>query len=303
MLKGFIYTLIAVFLLLGFLYMFVIDVNTDNIISSSNIKNIEKKQHIHDYLITDDFNIRNFTKKITSSCLNDDKACQVLKIYKYIKSSYVIDNSSTINTPNPYNAFHNRQGSPVDISLLFSSVLLHSGISTYIKIDKNNNRIYNYACGIKTTDMYNAVINDLRSEPIVVKNHTLKKGQVWAFDLSRNNNKNLIVDIEFYSAYPFDIILFPNREEMNAHLKGQYGRYDKSCAAFSVQELKLTCQAPLTSIIMFKSLEDKNKFKCNIYKGGILPGDIKSEKSRKGSNCIQIDIVNNKGFLYPGIIY
>lgn len=303
MLKGFTYAIIGLLVIAGFLYMFVIDVNTDSIISSSYNNKKEKKYHINDYLITDDFNIRNFIHKITSSCLADDKACQSIAIYKYVKSSYIIDNKTNSNTPNPYNAFHNRQGSYLDISLLYSSFLLHSGISTYIKVDEKKKKIYNYACGISNKEMYNGIISDIRSTPIVEKTHTLKKGQIWAFDLSRNGKDNLIIDVEFYSASPFDVVLFPDKTEMNAHIKGQYGRYNQECALFGVQDAKLTCHAPVTGIFMFKSLENNNKFKCNIYKGGLLFGDIKSEKSKKGSNCIKIDILNNGNFQYPGIIY
>ena len=68
--------------------------------------------------------------------------------------------------------------------------------------------------------MYNTIKTDLHSKPLAYKDIMLRNGQVWAFDLSREANDNLIIDIEFFSKYPVDIVLFPNRHEMNAHLKG-----------------------------------------------------------------------------------
>ena len=303
MLKGGIYITIAVFLFIGFLYMFVIEIDTSDLITNTQIKNTDKIHHINDYLITNDFNLKTFTHKITSTCLNEDKACQALEIYKYVRSSFIIDNiTDDISAPNPLNAFKNRQGSYLDITLLYSSLLLHSGISTYIK--KDGSKYYSYACGINTFDMYNAIKADLHSKPLADKDLTLRNGQVWAFDLSRESNDNLIIDIEFFSKYPVDMVLFPNKQEMNAHLKGQYGRYNADCSLFNVTEANISCQAPQkTGIIIFKSLNDNNKFKAGIYKGGILAGDIKSEKSRQGSNCIKIDVNNSGNFSYPGIIY
>ena len=128
MLKGGIYITIAVFLFIGFLYMFVVDVDTSDLITNNQVKDTKKIHHINDYLITDDFNFKTFTHKITSSCLNEDKACQALEIYKYVRSSFIIDNvTDDISAPNPLNAFKNRQGSYLDITLLYSSLLLHSG--------------------------------------------------------------------------------------------------------------------------------------------------------------------------------
>lgn len=301
MIKAITYIVIGLFVIFGFLYMLVIDVNVDDITSSSYYSTSKKRSHINDYLIKNDFSLINFTKKITSSCLSDDKACKTLEIYKYVRSSFIIDNSTAYTSPNPYTAFNNREGTYLDMALLYSSLLLHSGISTYIK--KDNNKFYNYACGISNGDMYNALINDLHSAPLANKELTLRQNQVWVFDLSRKDNSNLIIDVEFFSAEPVDIILFPNKQEMNAHLKGQYGRYNKDCSQFNTSDAKFTCQAPLTGILVVKSHADDNKFRCKIYKGGLLSGDIKSEKSRKGNNCIQIDI-NSKGtFQYPGIIY
>ena len=300
MIKAVTYIVIGLFVIFGFLYMFVIDVSVDDITSNIYIEDKKKNNHINDYLITNDFNLKTFTQKITSSCLQEDAACKTVEIYKYIHSSFIIDNSTDYSSPNPKTAFLNRQGTYLDIALLYSSLLLHSGISTYIK--KDNNKFYNYACGIENEDMYNAVIKDIRLSPFTKKELTLKNQQVWAFDLTRNDNNNLIIDVELYSSEKVDIILFPNKQEMNAHLKGQYGRYNKDCARFNITEAKLTCQAPKTGIIMVKSHKDDNKFRCNIYRGGLLFGDIKYEKSNKGNNCIQID-VNSKGtFQYPGII-
>ena len=74
MLKGGIYITIAVFLFIGFLYMFVIDVDTSDLIANNQVNDTKKIHHINDYLITDDFNLKTFTHKITSTCLNDDKA-------------------------------------------------------------------------------------------------------------------------------------------------------------------------------------------------------------------------------------
>lgn len=303
MLKGGIYITIAVFLFICFLFMFVVDVDTSDLITNIQVKDSKKIHHINDYFITDDFNLKTFTRKITSSCLNDDKACQVLEIYKYVRSSFIIDNITyNISVPNPLNAFKNRQGTYLDITLLYSSLLLHSGISTYIK--KDGSKYYSYACGINNFDMYNAIKADLHSKPLSDKELILRNGQVWAFDLSRDGNDSLIIDIEFFSKYPVDMVLFPNKQEMNAHLKGQYGRYNTDCSLFSVTEANISCQAPQkTGIITFKSLNDDNKFKAGIYRGGILAGDIKSEKSRQGSNCIKIDINSHGDFIYPGIIY
>ncbi len=303
MLKGGIYITIAVFLFIGFLYMFIIDIDISDLIVNNQINDTKKLNHVNDYLITNDLNFKTFTRKITSSCLNDDKACQVLELYKYIRSSFIIDNTTNdLLLPNPLNAFKNRQGSYLDITLLYSSLLLHSGISTYIK--KDGNRYFSYACGINNYDMFNAIKADLHSKPLAEKELTLRKGQVWAFDLSRDGNDNLIIDIEFYSKYPVDMVLFPNKQEMNAHLKGQYGRYNTDCSLFNIAEANISCLAPQkTGIIIFKSLNDDNKFKAGIYKGGILAGDIKSEKSKKGSNCIKIDINSSGSFQYPGIVY
>lgn len=303
MLKGGIYITIAVFLFIGFLYMFVIDVDISDLITNSQFKDSKKNHHINDYLITDDFNLKTFTHKITSSCLNDDKACQILEIYKYVRSSFIIDNvTNDVSAPNPLNAFKNRQGTYLDITLLYSSLLLNSGISTYIK--KDGSKYYSYACGINNFDMYSAIKADLHSNPLTHKELTLRNGQVWAFDLSRENNDNLIIDVEFFSKYPVDMVLFPNKQEMSAHLKGHYGRNNADCSLFNVTEANISCQAPQkTGIIIFKSLSDDNKFKAVIYKGGILAGDIKSEKSRQGSNCIKIDVNSRGDFIYPGIIY
>lgn len=303
MLKGGIYITIALFLFIGFLYMFIIDIDASDLVVNNQVQDTNKIHNINDYLITNDLNLKTFTHKITSSCLNEDKACQVLELYKYIRSSFIIDNSTNdSDLPNPVNAFKNRQGSYLDITLLYSSLLLHSGISTYIK--KDGSKYYSYACGIDNYDMYNTIKTDLHSAPLADKDLTLRNGQVWAFDLSREGKDNLIIDIEFFSKYPVDMVLFPNKQEMNAHLKGQYGRYNADCSLFNVTEANISCQAPQkTGIIIFKSLSNDNKFKAAIYKGGILAGDIKSEKSKKGNNCIKID-VNSKGtFLYPGIIY
>ena len=287
MLKGGIYITIAVFLFIGFLYMFVVDVDTSDLITNNQVKNTNKIHHINDYLITNDFNLKTFTHKITSSCLNEDKACQVLEIYKYVRSSFIIDNvTDDISAPNPLNAFKNRQGSYLDITLLYSSLLLHSGISTYIK--KDGSKYYSYACGINNYDMYNTIKADLHSKPLADKDLTLRNGQVWAFDLSRESNDNLIIDIEFFSKYPVDMVLFPNKQEMNAHLRGQYGRYNADCSLFNVTEANISCQAPQkTGIIIFKSLNDNNKFKAGIYKGGILAGDIKSEKAGRAVTVLK----------------
>ena len=303
MLKGGIYITIVVFLFAGFLYMFVVDIDTSDLIINTNVKNVKNNHHINDYLITNDFNLKTFTHKITSSCLNEDKACQALEIYKYVRSSFIIEDSvEDLSAPNPLNAFKNRQGTYLDITLLYSSLLLHSGISTYIK--KDDSKYYSYACGINNIDMYNAIKADLHSNPLADKDLILKKGQVWAFDLSREDNNNLIIDIEFFSKYQVDMVIFPNKQEMNAHLKGQYGRYNADCSLFNVTEANISCQAPQkTGIVIFKSLYDNNKFKAGIYKGGILAGDIKSEKSRQGSNCIKVDIDSQGNFKYPGIIY
>lgn len=301
MIKAVTYIVIVLLVVFGFLYMFVIDVDINHITSSSYYPETSRKKHINDYIIKDDFSLVNFTKKITSSCLMEDKACKTLEIYKYVRTSFIIDNSTDYETPNPYTAFHNRQGSYLDIALLYSSLLLNSGISTYIK--KDNNKFYNYACGIDNDDMYNTIIGDLHTVPLVSKELDLRKGQVWAFDLSRNNNKNLIIDVELFSADPVDIILFPNKQEMNAHLKGLYSRHNKDCALFNTSDAKLTCHAPLTGILMVKSHSDDNRFRCRVYRGGILSGDIKSEKSKNGNNCIQIDINSQGTFQYPGIIY
>lgn len=303
MLKTGVYITTAVFLFVGFLYMFVIDIDVSGLIYDSHAGNTGKIHHINDYLIKNDLNLKTFARKIASSCLDDDKACQALEIYKYVRSSFIIDNmTEDIFVPNPLNALKNRQGSYLDITLLYSSFLLHGGISTFIK--KDNDKYFSYACGIDNTEMYNAIKSDLRSKPFAYKVLTLRKGQVWAFDLSRETNDNLIVDIEFFSKYPVDMILFPNKQEMNAHLKGQYGRYNTDCSLFNVTEADISCQAPQkTGIIMFKSMSDDNKFKTKIYQGGILPGDIKSEKSRQGNNCIKIDINSTGFFKYPGIIY
>ena len=181
-------------------------------------------------------------------------------------------------------------------------MILRFYISTYIK--KDGSKYYSYACGINNYDMYNTIKADLHSKPLADKDLTLRNGQVWAFDLSREGSDNLIIDIEFFSKYPVDMVLFPNKQEMNAHLKGHYGRYNADCSLFNVTEANISCQAPQkTGIIIFKSLNDNNKFKAGIYKGGILAGDIKSEKSRQGSNCIKIDINSSGNFSYPGIIY
>ena len=52
MLKGGIYITAAVFLFIGFLYMFVIDIDTFDFITNNQIKKAEKIHHINDYLIT-----------------------------------------------------------------------------------------------------------------------------------------------------------------------------------------------------------------------------------------------------------
>ena len=44
----------------------------------------------------------------------------------------------------------------------------------------------------------------LHSKPLAYKDIMLRNGQVWAFDLSREANDNLIIDIEFFSKYPVD---------------------------------------------------------------------------------------------------
>lgn len=303
MLKGGIYITIAVFLFFVFLYMFIIDIDVSNVTAKNQTENINRIHRVDDYLIKNDFNIKTFIRKITSSCLDDDKACQVLEIYKYVRSSFIIDNlSDNVSIPNPINAFKNRQGTYLDITVLYSSFLLHSGIPTFIK--KDGNRYFSYACGIEDIDMYNTIKADLHANPLADKELTLRKGQVWAFDLSREQNDNLIIDIEFFSKFPINMILFPNKQEMNAHLKGQYGRYNTDCSLFNVTEAKISCPAPQkTGFIVFQSLENNNKFKAGIYQGGVLAGDIKSETSRQGSNCIKIDVNSNGIFKYPGIIY
>ncbi len=299
MLKISIYIVTLLFLIIGFLYIFVIDINTADYVSN-NIK-INKSSNINDYLITNDFNLSNFTKKIILSCLQEDKACKVLEIYKYIASSFIINNTSDNSIINPMNAYKNKEGSYLDIAILYSSLLLHTGISTYIK--KDNDRLYNYACGIENVEIYNAIKKDLRNSPLSEKYVTLRKNQVWAFDLSREEKDNLIIDIEFSSTYPIDMALFPNHSEMQAHLKGQYGRYNQDCSLFNKSQGTITCLAPQqTGVIMFKSLEDNNNLQAGIYKGGILVGDIKSEKSNQGSNCIKIDVNSKGSFKYPGII-
>lgn len=40
------------------------------------------------------------------------------------------------------------------------------------------------------------------------------------------------------------MVLFPNRHEMNAHLKGQYSRYNADCSLFNVNEANISCHAP-----------------------------------------------------------
>lgn len=92
--------------------------------------------------------------------------------------------------------------------------------------------------------MYNTIKTDLHSKPLAYKDIMLRNGQVWAFDLSREANDNLIIDIEFFSKYPVDMVLFPNRHEMNAHLKGQYSRYNADCSLFNVNEANISCHAP-----------------------------------------------------------
>ena len=96
--------------------------------------------------------------------------------------------------------------------------------------------------------------------------------------------------------------LFVNRAGQKAFKRGkEYERMSVTSGASA--GLAVAFNAPLTGILVVKSHADDNKFRCKIYKGGLLSGDIKSEKSRKGNNCIQIDI-NSKGtFQYPGIIY
>lgn len=306
MLKKSIYITIAIFSFVGFFYMFIIDINVNNIKKDAQNKNIKKINNINNYLISNDINLKSFAKKITSPCSDNNtsnyKSCNVLEIYKYIRSSFIIDNTELNNDePNILQTLKDRQGNILEISLLYSSLLLHSGIATYVK--KNNDKLYNYACGIDNIDMYNTIKEDLHSKPLVNKALSLRKGQIWAYDLTREDDSNLVIDVEFFSKYPFDIILFPNKEEMNAYINNQYGRYNEDCSLFGVSEFIVSCNVPKkTGIIMFKSLEDDNKFTANIYKGGILLGDIKSEKSKQGNNCIQIDINSTVNIPYPGII-
>lgn len=296
MLKLSIYATVIIFLAAGIIFMFFVDVDSSSITAR---KDSNKNNDINSYIIKDDINIRTLADKITAECSRENKACAVLKLYEYTKNGFIITETDGA-APAPVKTFRKREGSYLDVTVLFSSFLLNSGIPAFIKRD--NDRYFSYACGITNTDMYNEIIKDIRGAPLAAKNVTLKKNQIWALDLSRNGTESMIIDVIAFSSEPVDAVLFPNKTEMNAYLKGLYGRYDKDCAVFNSSDIKFSCAAAPDSILIFKSLEDENNFRGSIYRGGFLIGDIKSETSKQGNNCIKIDIKLKGPFQYPGVI-
>lgn len=260
----------------------------------------KKKSNINDYIETNNINLKPYVKNQVSDCISDDYACITLNLYKFVKNNFIVKKEVDLKSiQDPRTTLKSREGSIVDLNILYASLLVHAGVPTYIKGDKKN--IYTYACKIEPYDMYKKIKEDLRKTPLSEKELVLKNKQVWAVDLRRNSTDSLIVDIEFFSRYPMDVIMFPNKTELNAHLKGMYGRNIDNCLIKNQIEGKLTCSAPSTGIIMFQSLEDNNKFKAGVYTSGILPGDIKFEKSNQKNKCIQVNLNLESKFMYPGL--
>lgn len=297
MLKFSLYFFIVLLLVTGLFYLFFFEVEmpyTYNENENFSHDNISK------YIVKQDINLSSFANKITEGCADNSKSCKNLKIYQYIRESYLLDNSTDENQPDPLNILRSREGTYLDLSVLYASLLMNSGIESFIR--KENDNYYVYACGIKREEMYESIVEDMRSKPLIKKELTLKNKQVWAFDFNRKNNKSMAVNIEIYSQKPVNVLLFPNRTEMKAHLSNQYSRYNKECSQFNTLDVNIPCIVSKSSILIVESLENDNKFKGLIYKSGLLAGDINMLKSVKRVDCIKSDIKSKSEYIYPGIL-
>lgn len=297
MLKLSLYFTIILLFVTSIFYLFFFEVRVPY---SNNNEEEFSHDNLNKYIVKRDINLSSFANKITEGCGTVDKGCKNLKIYKYIKESYLLDNSTNDIQPEPLNILRSREGTYLDLSVLYASLLMNSGINSFITYE--NNKYYVFACGIKREEMYEAIMEDMKNNPLIKKELTLKEKQVWAFDFSRKNNKSIPVNIEIHSQKPVNMILFPNKTEMKAHLNNQYSRYDKECSQFNAVDINVPCIVSTSSILIVESLEKDNKFKGLIYKGGLLAGDISMKKGSKTADCIKSDLKSNSEYTYPGIL-
>lgn len=297
MLKFSLYFVIVLLLVTGMFYLFFFEVkipytyHEDENISYDNLSK---------FIVKQDVNLSSFANKITESCESGSKSCKNLKIYKYIRESYLLDNSTNDSHPEPLNILRSREGTYLDLSVLYASLLVNSGINSFITYE--NDKYYVFACGIKREEMYEAIMEDMKSKPLIKKELTLKNKQVWAFDFNRKNDKSIAVNIEIYSQKPVNVLLFPNKTEMKAHLNNQYSRYNKECSRFNTLDVNIPCIVSKNSILMVESSADDNRLKSLIYKGGLLAGDISIFKDKNRVDCIKSDIKSKNEYIYPGIL-
>lgn len=272
-------------------------------VSNINDSSIEKDNTTNtngynQYVIKEDFTIRNILSRITSDCLSGNNECITVKTYNYVmKDISLIDNGDK--GMSPKQSLSKKEADVYDKSVLLASFLENVGIKT--DIQENNNKILVYAKGLNVLKLYNEIVKDIHSVPLASRSIALKQNGIWAVNLNTQDKKPITVDIVAKSDYPFTLMLFPNEKEMNNFLKYKKGRYITDCYLNNVTIADLSCLSSSGGKLLFISSANNNKFEGKVMRGGILLSDIKSVELDK-QILIPMDTSLKSEVLYPGMV-
>jgi calcineurin-like phosphoesterase family protein len=102
-------------------------------------------------------------KTLTKGCLDNDKACKLFKIYKYIIENFEYRyDASTLYYQTPAQTLEKGYGVCIDFTILFYNYLTASGITTYVVNCPKDSHAYAVACDIDIDTLKKYISNDLR---------------------------------------------------------------------------------------------------------------------------------------------
>ncbi len=276
----------------GVFAFFFLDVaNNNNVV-------YEEIEDINNLIDNNNLNVRSLLSRVVKDCATDNKECITVKTFKYLKSNIIVG-ESVKSGYSAYGALSEKEGDAIDISLLLASMLANAEIKSMVYFD--DGKPYVYVSGLDTTNLYNAIIEDMRASPLATRELKLKKDQIWAVNLSDGTNKPLPIEIEADGTKTFDMMLFSDMEEVNRYFTGSNGVALNTCNLANTNKVEQSCMVPADSVLVFISHGNDNLFDINIFKSGFIPSDI-SEKNVEGKQYIPIDVTLSSEYLYPGVI-
>jgi hypothetical protein len=165
-------------------------------------------------------------------------------------------------------------------------------IPTHLAIAENKS--YLYVCGISEKRLYDLILNDMKSMPLLRERVRMAAGQIWmAAPEIPNDRENMMVDVA--ASAPVGVYVFPSAQGID--ISETHGNYFPQCVERGLLTGGLSCYISNgNAVAVFASSSD---VVVNIVLHPYVPLGHIATRNIEGRKCIPFDISVERGwFLY-----